>query len=154
AAANTVWVLVTLTRNTVSGVAWTGEGMAARWTTASIPGRTSAPEMASRVWPKSVRSARRDGAGEAGGGGAAERCGGVGVGRLGRRDLVDVQHLVAVLQQVPDDGPPGLPAPPGDGDPGHEPLLSVPERISTGTHGSLRRTHDAGTRRPSHTGLQ
>jgi hypothetical protein len=62
--------------------------------------------------------------------GAQERRRRVGRGRLGRRDLVDVQHLVAVLQQVPDDGSPGLPAPPGYGDPGHESLLSVPERTS------------------------
>src|ERR671931_720479 len=66
AAANTVCVLVMFVRNTRSGVACTGEGIAARWTTASIPGRRSPPLSASSAWPYSVRSAIRNGAGESG----------------------------------------------------------------------------------------
>ena len=51
AAANTVYVLVMFVRKVRSGVATTGEGIAARWTTASMPGSRSPPLIASSVWP-------------------------------------------------------------------------------------------------------
>jgi len=64
--ANTACVLVTLVRKTWSGVACTGEGIAARCTIASIPGIRSPPPSASSAWPKSVRSAGMKGAGVSG----------------------------------------------------------------------------------------
>jgi hypothetical protein len=50
-AEKTVWVLVTFVRKTWSGVAWTGDGMAAKCTTASMPGIRSPPLSASSAWP-------------------------------------------------------------------------------------------------------
>ena len=51
AAEKTVWVLVTFVRKVRSGVACTGEGIAARCTTASMPGSFSALPSASTVSP-------------------------------------------------------------------------------------------------------
>ena len=66
AAANTEWVLVAFTRHTSLAGACAGDGIAARWTTASIPGSVSPPLSASSAWPKSVTSARRNGIGFSG----------------------------------------------------------------------------------------
>src|SRR3954447_12197261 len=55
-----------LVRKTWSGVACTGDGMAARCTTASMPGIRSAPLTASSACPKSVSSAGKKGAGVSG----------------------------------------------------------------------------------------
>ena len=54
------------TRHTSLAGACAGEGIAARWTTASIPGSVSPPLSASSAWPKSVTSARRNGIGSSG----------------------------------------------------------------------------------------
>src|SRR5262245_26315317 len=55
-----------LLRKTADGAACTGDGIAARCTTASAPGMRSPPATASSAWPASVRSAYRNGAGDAG----------------------------------------------------------------------------------------
>ena len=94
-----MWVLVMFVRKTTSGVALSGAGIAARWTTASMPGSTSAA--AERLERLAV-------VGEVGG---QERR-----GVLVRRDAVDVEHVVAVLAQVAHDGAAGLAAASGDGD--------------------------------------
>ena len=93
-----------LISNVRSTVRIRGAGMAARWTT------TSAPRSASIVSPRSVRSARRNGA-----------------SGMARRDDVDVDDGVTVLDEVVHHGAARLAAPAGHHDPGHRPSLrSVP----------------------------
>ena len=107
AAENTAWVLGAFTRHTSLAGACAGDGIAARWTTASIPGSVSPPlERLQRL-------------AEVGEIGTQERDRILRVVGLGRAHLVDVEDLVAAREQVTDDDAAGLAAASGDCDLGH-----------------------------------
>ena len=84
-----------------------------------VHGRRDRRQVNHRVGSRHLRGTAvedLEGLSEVGEVGGEERRGRVGAARFRRRHDVDVQHLVAALEQVPDDRPPRLAATAGDDD--------------------------------------